>query len=193
MPLTKKQFVEKYYPEVINLTKGTGLFPQVMMAQMILESAGKVGNYYYPGESVLSKKYNNYFGIKADKSWAGKKVNIKTGEVYNGQSTVITDAFRVYENPQDSMKDYVSFLKKNPRYEKAGVFKAKNPKEQAELLKKAGYATAPDYPEKIMQLIKGISTYLDRAANFVSDNLKPIIMLSFALLFILMFKHGKNT
>lgn len=149
--MTRQEYIQKFKKAAIDSIKGTGLFPSVLMAQAILESSNAQGQ---PGLSLLSRKYNNHFGVKADKSWKGKKVNLQTGEVYNGVNVVVGDYFRVYDNPAQSFKDRNEFLVKNPRYTKAGVFKATTPERQADALQKAGYATDPQYAAKLKSLIR---------------------------------------
>lgn len=151
-PLSRKDFISKYYAFVKFITKATGIFPQTLFAQAILESQGKVGNAYMVAGSTLARDFNNLFGIKADRSWKGKKVNLKTREVYGGNDVYITDAFRVYDSPEESMKDYILFLQKNPRYTTAGVFSADSYKDQAKALQKAGYATDPNYSKIVGDL-----------------------------------------
>lgn len=143
--MTRSEFISKvgnYTTEV-----GTGVFPSVVLAQAILESDN--------GNSALASKHNNYFGIKADPSWTGQKVNMQTGEVFNGERVTIGAWFRVYKNPGESFRDHSKFLKENPRYQKAGVFKASTPEAQADALQKAGYATDPKYAWKLKSIIAG--------------------------------------
>jgi len=123
--------------------KGTGIFPELLLAQAIIESAknGKM-----PG-TQLAKQYNNYFGIKAFKSWQGDRVNFKTGEFTRAGSPYTMESdFRAYKTPLDSFKDYVKLLQ-NKRYKK--VLAAKTIADQARELKAAGYSTAPDYASKV--------------------------------------------
>jgi flagellum-specific peptidoglycan hydrolase FlgJ len=152
--MTRQEYIQKFRGVVINAVKGTGLFPSVMMAQAILESSDKNG---VPGNSSLARVYNNHFGIKADKSWTGKKVNLKTREVFDGKEVIIGDYFRVYDDPIQSFKDRIEFLKKNQRYAKAGVFTAKNPEDQADALKLAKYATDPNYNTVLKNLISRLN------------------------------------
>lgn len=144
--MTRTEFIKKFSPVVIEASINTGLFPSLFLAQAILESGD--------GKSLLSSKYKNYFGIKADKSWKGKKVNLNTREVIEGNSVVIGDWFRVYNNANDSFFDRVQFLIKNPRYTKHGVFTADTPQKQADALQRAGYATDPNYAQTLKNLIK---------------------------------------
>ena len=145
IPLTRNEFIYKYYPLVKNITDGTGIYVETLLAQAIIESQGSINGVYLVGGSLLAKNYNNLFGIKASSGWKGSVVNLKTREVFANQNVIISDTFRVYNSPEDSMKDYVNFLKVNPRYEKAGLFTAANYKDQAKALQKAGYATDPNY------------------------------------------------
>lgn len=148
--MTRQEYIDQFKDVVKEAVKGTGLFPSLMMAQAILESSDVRG---VPGNSTLARVYNNHFGVKADASWKGKKVSLITHEVYDGASVIIGDFFRVYEEPTQSFKDRVMFLKKNIRYTKAGVFNAPTPEKQAEALKEAGYATDPKYAIKLQSLI----------------------------------------
>lgn len=149
---TREGFTEKYSPFINGVTKGTGILPGTVISQGIIESSGKApdGNWSVGG-SKLSREANNYFGIKCHAGWTGKTYNISTGEVSpTGQKyTDVNACFRKYDSVEDSITDYVKFLKGNSRYANAGVFNAKTVEEQATALKKAGYATDPNYPAMI--------------------------------------------
>jgi len=124
---------------------GTNLFPSVMIAQAALES----GN----GASVLAKKYNNHFGIKASTGWTGKIAALPTTEYINNVAKKVTASFRAYSSMLEGFADRINFLKKNTRYTKAGVFAAPTPEDQAKALFKAGYATDPLYATKLISII----------------------------------------
>lgn len=141
--MTRQQFIDKFSSAIQSASKGTGLYPSVMMAQAILES----GN----GNSSLTKLYNNFFGIKADSSWTGAKVLMPTTEVINGVSESINDYFRSYKSPLDSFKDRIKFLQGFSRYK--NLFTATTPEQQATELQQDGYATDPNYPTKLINLI----------------------------------------
>lgn len=161
--LSRAEFVKKYSPFVNEITKGSGIFAGTLFAQAILESSGKykTNGAWLVGGSKLSQEANNYFGIKADKSWKGKRYNIATGENKpSGEYYVINDDFRAYSSVEDSLKDYINFLKSNPRYKKNGVFEAKNVREQAEALKRSGYATAPNYAQLVDQVYNSVKKYI---------------------------------
>ena len=157
MSTARQNFVSKYNSIVQQVTKGTGIFPETIFSQAIIESQDSKGN--IPG-TTLAKTYNNFFGIKDSDAWTGKVVNLATKEIYNGKENKETDGFRVYSSPEDSFRDYVKFLQGNERYKKAGVFSAKNVSDQAQKLQAAGYATNPNYATLISSVAKSISSYI---------------------------------
>lgn len=88
---------------------------------------------------------------------------MNTQEFVNGQYITVVARWRVYDRWEDSILDHGKFLKENIRYEQAGVFNAKNYKEQAEALLRAGYATDPNYSNKLCSMIESYS--LDQYDN----------------------------
>lgn len=128
--MQREDFIEMVEPIAIDVYEKYGIYPSVTISRAAIES-----NW---GKSELSKEYFNLFGIKADKSWNGRSVNMNTKEGYNDTENA---AFRRYRSYKESIYDYGKFLSENKRYEKAGLFKAKNGKVQAQVLEDAGYAT----------------------------------------------------
>jgi flagellum-specific peptidoglycan hydrolase FlgJ len=169
---SRKEFINEFGAYVHEVTRGTGILPGTLIAQLFLESSkgGVVGG------SKLSQDANNYFGIKCGPSWNGPTYYITTREVYNGKSTYIKACFRKYQSIKDSIKDYISFLQNNQRYTTAGVFEAKTVKEQAAALKKAGYATAPGYAQLVYDVYQPYALLIEqqniKTAGF---NLKSIL------------------
>ena len=150
---TRKQFIEKFGPFIVKETKGTGILPGTLIAQAFIESASKKTGWIV-GSSGLTQKTNNYFGIKCAGNWNGRGYSIETGEYLKGKNETVTACFRKYGSVEESIKDYINFLQTNERYAKAGVFKAKTVKEQAQALKAAGYATAPGYADFVYTIYK---------------------------------------
>jgi len=77
----------------------------------------------------------------------------------------------VYDSFLDSAKDYIKFLTINPRYTKAGVFTAKDYKEQIQYIKNAGYATGTNYVSSVLNIVNGIT---DDIALFATKNKTPL-------------------
>lgn len=119
-----------------------GILPSVAAGQSALESAW--------GESRLSKQYNNLFGIKG--SYKGNSAMMNTWEVYGGKRYDIKDSFRSYPDWETSILDYGVFLTVNQRYKNAiGITNYKN---QIRAIHKAGYATDPQYANKVISIIE---------------------------------------
>lgn len=136
-------FINKHKQEVIDATIDSGIFPSVKMAQMIIESADRNG---VAGNGITARMAKNFFGIKANSGWKGKKMAFNTPK--DGQPV---SYFRVYETVQDSILDHTKFLKVNPRY--AAVFKAQTPFAQLVAIQKAGYAENKNYAAALNQII----------------------------------------
>lgn len=152
---SEKAFIEAMAPVAQESYKEHGVLPSITLAQGIIESAW--------GKSGLTVQGNNLFGIKADISWTGPVIEMNTQEFVNGQYITVVARWRVYDRWEDSILDHGKFLKENIRYEQAGVFNAKNYKEQAEALLRAGYATDPNYSNKLCSMIESYS--LDQYDN----------------------------
>lgn len=122
------------------------IFPSITIAQAILESGwGKK----IPVVSATGRSSYNLFGIKG--TGTAGSVSIVSKEVENGQPVSRTSLFKAYYNYQQSIDDHADFLLK-PTYKK--VITASTPQEAAQALEKAGYATDPQYAEKLTTLIK---------------------------------------
>jgi mannosyl-glycoprotein endo-beta-N-acetylglucosaminidase/stage II sporulation protein P len=148
--MTRQEYVAAYKDTAVDSVRGTTLFPSVVMAQAIIESADAHGN---AGEGVLSKYFNNDFGIKAGLSWKGKKVSANTIEYYGHNPKKIGDNFRVYNDHASSFLDHTRVLLTNPAYAQAGVFTARTPEEQCDALQRAGYSTSPFYASMLKKII----------------------------------------
>jgi flagellum-specific peptidoglycan hydrolase FlgJ len=110
----------------------------ITLAQGILESG--------MGDSRLATQANNHFGIKCHKEWRGKRIYHDDDEK--------GECFRVYKDPRTSYRDHSLFLTTRSRYDFLFDYKKHDYKSWAKGLKKAGYATDPKYPDKLISLIE---------------------------------------
>ncbi|HIP53373.1 MAG TPA: flagellar assembly peptidoglycan hydrolase FlgJ [Chromatiales bacterium] len=94
---------------------------------------------------------HNLFNIKADRRWQGARVLHTTLEVEHGIPVRQQAAFRAYDSFDESFRDYVDFLKSNPRYREA-LQAASDPARYFRHLQEAGYATDPRYAEKVLDV-----------------------------------------
>ncbi len=123
--------------------KATGVPASITLAQAALESGW--------GESALAKTGNNLFGIKADSLWRGQTLTMNTKEFIKGHWVVVPALWRKYPSWQSSIDDHAAFLKQNPRYK--ACFLCTTSPAFARALAQAGYATDPDYANKLIALM----------------------------------------
>ncbi len=132
------RYIKLYAPIARKQMKVYKIPASITMAQGILESGY--------GESTLATKGNNHFGIKCHREWKGKRIFHDDDEE--------NECFRSYRNPVKSYKDHSLFLVNRDRYKFLFDLNRKDYKSWAEGLKKAGYATDPEYATKLISLIE---------------------------------------
>ena len=150
MAYTAEQFLEKIKPDVIADMKASGILASLTAAQALIESN--------KGNSGLTKKANNLFGIKANKSWQGDYVTMPTKEWVNGQYVTVNAKFRKYSSWEASINDHSKFLKDNKRY--ANLIGVTDYKLACKLIKDDGYATSPTYTKTLIDTIERYKLYL---------------------------------
>jgi flagellar protein FlgJ len=145
-----EEFVRRLHPYAEQAARELGVEPKVLLAQAALESGW--------GRSVIKNGNGdntfNLFNIKADKSWQGKQVQVAALEFDQGIPRKVSSGFRSYDSFKESFKDYVDFIKSNPRYGEA-LKKAGNAEQYMHELQRAGYATDPRYANKVMSIYQG--------------------------------------
>ena len=159
--MNKQEFLSKISTITVNENnkRGRPLFPSVVIAQAICESAW--------GQSQIMMKANAVFGIKCGTNWKGKYYNAKTKECYDGKTYVnIKDNFRAYDSLEESVQDYFDLICRTPRYRNA--LTSETPRACIEAIKNGGYATSPSYVTTIMSIIN--SNNLTKYDNFKISN-----------------------
>ena len=153
VPRSKQEaYIEKYAQTAVDEMYRSGIPASITLAQGMLES----GN----GCSELATKANNHFGIKCH-NWKGKGMHFdddKKGE-----------CFRVYGSADESYRDHSDFLRYRDRYKFLFDFDITDYKSWAYGLKKAGYATDPAYPSKLINIIETYNLYVYDTAQQASD------------------------
>ncbi|MBS1197002.1 MAG: Mannosyl-glycoprotein endo-beta-N-acetylglucosamidase [Proteobacteria bacterium] len=148
-PPTTKEFVDRVWPDAVEASRSTGIPPQFLVAQAALESGwGKHEIRHADGTSS-----HNLFGIKAGKRWDGATVETATTEYVEGKAQKENAKFRAYDSYADAFRDYASLLRNNPRY--GAVIGSQDGTEFARRLQQAGYATDPQYANKLASIING--------------------------------------
>ena len=151
-------YIEQFATLAVEEMYRSGVPASITLAQGLLESGY--------GLSELAVKGNNHFGIKCHNNWTGKKMyydDDRKGE-----------CFRVYPSPEQSYRDHSDFLRYRDRYKFLFDYKVTDYKSWAHGLNKAGYATDPAYPKKLINLIETYELYeYDRKpASFAKSDRK---------------------
>ena len=160
MPLADKtqfnspeEFTSHILPYAEKAAKELGVSPLVLVSQAALETGwGKAITRHQDGSSSF-----NLFNIKADNRWDGNQVIKSTLEYDNGLAKHEKASFRSYDSYADSFDDYIDFLRSNSRYGSALQHQGDD-KLFIKNLHKAGYATDPNYADKIINILKRDST-----------------------------------
>ena len=139
----KEAFLAAYTPVAKEVANDLGISHKIVLAQAALESGW--------GKSV---KGNGLMGVKSHGEEGG--VDVVTHEVINGKKVKITDSFRAYDTPEDSIRGYGKFLKANSRYRHFLRAGAENEDAQLSALQSSGYATDPMYSQKLKNIMKGL-------------------------------------
>jgi LysM repeat protein len=149
-------YVNSYKEIAITEMRRTGIPASITLAQGIIESDC--------GHSSLARDANNHFGIKCHNDW--------TGPTIRHDDNRRNECFRKYSRPEESFYDHSDFLKSGSRYGFLFSYNSTDYKAWAHGLKKAGYATNPDYANMLIRTIEDNSLwYFDR--GYVAPILPP--------------------
>lgn len=139
--------VENYINQFSSVAKEEmrqyGIPASIKLAQGILESGA--------GGGQLALKSNNHFGIKCHRGWEG-------GRVYHDDDER-GECFRKYNDPKYSFRDHSLFLVNRGRYKDLFSLKKDDYVGWSLGLKRAGYATDPKYPQKLIGIIERYQLY----------------------------------
>lgn len=156
------EFIQKLMPAAKQAAQKLGLEPLALLAQAALETGWGQRTF----KTAEGNNSFNFFGIKAHNSWQGDVAVVDTLEYRQGVAQKEKAKFRAYESPEQSLGDYVDFIKSNPRYQQA-VAMADNPKAYFQQLQAAGYATDPNYAQKILSVFN--SETFKQARNLLTN------------------------
>jgi len=150
LPDTARNFISKLWPHAQEAARTTGVAPQFILGQAALESGWGRGEIRMADGSAS----HNLFGIKAGRGWQGATADVMTTEYVNGVAVKTVERFRAYGSYADAFKDYANLLAANPRYAQV-LNERTDPAAFARGLQQAGYATDPNYAEKLTRVITG--------------------------------------
>lgn len=136
--LTANDYINDYADDAVRDMKKTGVPASITLAQGMFES-----DY---GNSPLAKEAKNHFGIKCHNEW--------TGKTYIQDDDEKDECFRKYDDVLQSYDDHSMFLKTRDRYKQLFNLEVTDYKGWAVGLKEAGYATNPQYAERIIKIVE---------------------------------------
>src|ERR1700712_1792135 len=136
-PMTSLEYIDHFKAIAIQEMNLYGIPASITIAQGLFESGS--------GNGELARVANNHFGIKCNGEWKGRTY-YKDDDNHN-------DCFRVYDRAEDSFRDHSEFLKR-PRYAKLFQLDKNDYEGWAIGLKAAGYATNPNYPNLLINIIQ---------------------------------------
>lgn len=178
--MTTEDFIKKHEADAVNDSIKSGVPASITMAQAIVESGH--------GNSMLYQVANNSFGIKCAGGWKGP------GVLANDDRA--DECFRKYESVGHSFRDHSDFLKKQSRYKSLFDLPKNDYKSWAYGLKKAGYATAQNYAQALIERIEKYQLYkLDRKVIFkkiVRFAIPILLVLAIIILLIIRYRMMKK-
>ena len=139
--LSKQEYRLKFEQIALNHQFEYKIPASITLAQGIIESNS--------GNSTLAKKANNHFGIKCHANWNGEKIYM--------DDDAANECFRSYSSAEESYQDHSEFLKNGKRYQFLFSYSVDDYKNWAYGLKKAGYATNPEYAELLIKIIEELN------------------------------------
>ncbi|WP_434458051.1 flagellar assembly peptidoglycan hydrolase FlgJ [Stutzerimonas urumqiensis] len=155
------EFIATMLPMAEKAAKRLGVEARYLVAQAALETGW--------GKSMIRQKdgsnSHNLFGIKST-GWSGESAQVMTTEYVNGQARKERAGFRAYDSFEQSFNDFVNLLENNDRY-RGALQVASNGGDSAQFvreLQRAGYATDPQYANKINQIARKVQAYETIAA-----------------------------
>ncbi len=155
---TRQDYIDIFAKLAIQEMNEYHIPASITMAQACLESGD--------GNSLLAREGKNHFGIKCNSSWSGPSIR-KDDETRN-------ECFRKYGTAIESFRDHSKFLTGGMRYQFLFDYNIKDYKKWAYGLKKAGYATDPQYPERLLKIIAEFQLYkLDEYYNSTTAYVRP--------------------
>jgi flagellar protein FlgJ len=142
------QFVNQILPTIRRAAAALGVNPLGLLAQAALET----GWGHRMPRTADGAPSLNMFGIKAGEEWGGARATADTVEFNNGVATQRRSAFRAYGSIEESVSDFANLLKNSPRYHDA-IAAGGNAQAYIESIGKSGYASDPEYANKLNQIL----------------------------------------
>lgn len=156
---TTEEYIARYSSIAVEHQEKYGIPASITLAQGILESNS--------GNGRLAVEANNHFGIKCKRNW--------TGATISHDDDAAGECFRKYHSAEESYEDHANFIDTQPRYDSLFRYSETDYASWARGLKAAGYATDPQYAEKLIRVIEENKLYLyDRGENALEQRVAEV-------------------
>lgn len=145
-----ESFARDVWPHAERVARRLNVAPEAVLAQAALETGWGT---HVPSQDSGSSSFN-LFGIKVGSGWSGDSVTKSTLEFEGGVARQEQATFRAYDDVAASFRDYSELLERNPRYESVGDH-GDDIDGFARALQSSGYATDPQYANKLIEVARG--------------------------------------
>lgn len=143
-----REYIERYAAMAVAQQEAHGVPASITLAQGLLESAA--------GRSTLATRGNNHFGIKCHAGWEG--------EYMLRDDDAPDECFRVYGTAAESFEDHSRFLRRK-RYAPLFELDGSDYAGWARGLSRCGYATDPNYADRLIAIIERYALYVYDSAS----------------------------
>lgn len=144
-----RDFLVRMKEHALEASNASGIPARFLLGQAALESGwGK-----HEIRAADGSRSFNLFGIKAGRNWNGLSVEVMTTEFVDGAPRKLLQKFRAYASYAEAFQDYTGLMQGDRRY--AAVLKQSDGAGFAQGLQRAGYATDPQYADKLTRILNG--------------------------------------
>jgi peptidoglycan hydrolase FlgJ len=161
-PEQQQKFIDDMLPHATAAARELGVDPRAIVAQAALETGWGTAK---PADA--SGNSHNFFGIKAGANWRGPSVAADTTEYVAGEAGSERARFRAYGSVAENVADYVRVLRE-PRYA-AALDTGSDVRAFATALQRGGYATDPEYANKLVATFERVAARQSVAADTIAD------------------------
>ena len=147
----KQSYIERFVLIAQQESARSGIPVSIILAQGGHESGW--------GNGRLATQARNHFGIKCKKEWTGATFYHEDDD-FDSNGKLLESCFRAYDSDEQSYLDHTDFLMYRSYYKECFNYSQTDYKSWAHALKRAGYATDPQYAEKLIRIIESNELYL---------------------------------
>jgi len=162
-PEQQQKFIDEVMPHATAAAQKLGVDARAIVAQAALETGWGTSK---PADASGSS--HNLFGIKAGAGWQGASVAADTTEYVAGDAGTERARFRAYGSLAENLEDYVRVIRDNPRYS-AALGTGSDVRAFANALQRGGYATDPEYANKLVATFEKVTARQSIAADGPED------------------------